>query len=116
MARRMKRALGKNTEGGLLKASILRDDEVVQLKKKEDVERASHEENQLNFTQTNLTHDKIGELARDLGFLGNSMSCDRILNRTYNPLEDTGNPTTYLLIELKRPLIVNPPKAIIEME
>jgi len=51
----MRRVLGTTVEGGLLKVTVIRAGETIELTKKEDIGRACHEENRAKFCQTNNT-------------------------------------------------------------
>ena len=58
-----------------------------------------------------------GDLVDDLGYTGTTQSCQKVLDGTYEPPEDTNEYTTEYLKHLKKPPnITNPPAAVITTE
>ena len=114
-SRRLRRVMGKINSGGLNKVIAPNTDGTeTELTSKTDIEEACNDSNRKKFQQTSNTPPMSGDLVHDLGYTGNSIACQDILNGTYEPPDDVDEYTKEYLRHLKKPLnIVNPPEAII---
>ena len=99
----MKINLGKTSSAGLMKVSVERNCDVVELTDKEEIERACHLENASKFTQTNGVPAMKRRLVIEVGFLGNSATCGQILKGTYSPPAELDQHTKDLLQTLAKP-------------
>ena len=78
-----------------------------ELTDKKEIENACHKGNRAKFAQTIGTPAMRGQLMNDLGFLGTSQACKKILQGNYNPPEEVDQIIKELLKELKGPPNVN---------
>jgi hypothetical protein len=101
-ARKIKSVLRRVQGNGVTKVSLLNDrGEWVETTGKLDIEKGCAKENATKFRQTENTPCMNGQLAEDLGFLGNTPSADAILEGRYQPPPGTSQFTAEFLHHLQ---------------
>jgi hypothetical protein len=102
-ARRIKATLGKLSGGSVTKIDIEHENgQVEEVTTKEGIERACMDENEAKYRQTQNTPCMQEPLLDDIGYLGTSDSCEKILDGTYQPPRGTNVYTRELLEHMKR--------------
>ena len=117
-ARRIKAVLGKLNGGSITKVDVEQDNGTIEeITTKEGIESACMEENELKYRQTQQSPCMIEPLASELGYLGITDSCEKILEGSYIPPEGVNRYTRELLQHMQRLLLQHaPPKAEISTE
>ena len=113
-ARKIKYVLNKVLGGGVTKISLLNHHgQWEEITDKEKIEQGCAIENASKYRQTESTPCMQGQLATDLGYLGDTASAQQILEGTYTPPAGTDQYTTEYLQHLQYDpkAHINPPVA-----
>ena len=101
-ARKIKYVLNTVLGGGVTKVSLLNPQgEWEETSDKRRIEQGCAHENASKYRQTENTPCMMGQLADDLGYLGNTASAQQILEGTYIPPPGTNQYTIEYLSQLK---------------
>ena len=102
-ARRIKAAQGKLSGGSVTKIDIEHENgQVEEITTKEGIERACMDENEIKYRQTQNTPCMQEPLLSELGYLGTSEACEKILDGSYQPPRGTNTYTRELLAHMQR--------------
>ena len=111
-ARKVKFVLQKVLGNGVTKISLLNNDgQWEETTNKLHIEQGCADKNTSKYRQTQDTPFMQGQLAQDVGYLGNTAAAQAILDGTYNPPPGTNPYTTEFINELQydRNALNNPP-------
>ena len=115
-ARKIKFVLKTVLGGGVTKISLVNNrGEWEEITDKEKIKDGSANENKKKYRQTESTPCMQGQLATDLGFIGNTAAGQQLLEGRYIPPPGTSQYTTELLDQLQYhpSALVDPPEAIL---
>ena len=101
-ARKIKYVLNKVLGGGVTKISLLnRNGEWEEITDKEKIEKGCATENASKYRQTESTPCMQGQLAEEIGYLGDTNAAQRILDGTYITPPGTNQYTTEFIHQLR---------------
>jgi hypothetical protein len=118
-SRKIKFTLNRIHGGGVSKISQLNGEGIwEETTEKQAIEQGCAMENERKYRQTEDTPCMQGQLAHDLGFLGNTAASQAILDGSYTPPPDTDQYTIELLRHLKYhpKALIQAPQAIMTTE